>query len=46
MSQRIVELRRARVMRKLKMRSLAELVDAIGKLSPRGSAPSAAEAPR
>jgi two-component system, LuxR family, response regulator FixJ len=32
-SQRTVELHRARVMRKLKMRSLAELVSAVGKLS-------------
>jgi FixJ family two-component response regulator len=34
-SQRTVELHRARVMRKLKMRSLAELVHAIDKLEPR-----------
>ena len=33
-SQRTVELHRARVMRKLKMRSLAELVSAVGKLAP------------
>ena len=33
-SQRTVELHRARVMRKLKMRSLAELVSAVGKLDP------------
>jgi two-component system, LuxR family, response regulator FixJ len=33
-SQRTVELHRARVMRKLKMRSLAELVSAVGKLEP------------
>ena len=31
-SQRTVELHRARVMHKLKMRSLAELVSAVGKL--------------
>ncbi len=31
-SQRTVELHRARVMRKLKMRSLAELVSAVGKV--------------
>ncbi len=42
-SQRTVELHRARVMRKLKMRSLAELVQAVGKLdpsAPRGTASS------
>ena len=33
-SQRTVELHRARVMRKLRMRSLAELVSAVGKLDP------------
>jgi FixJ family two-component response regulator len=33
-SQRTVELHRARVMRKLKMRSLAELVHAVGKVTP------------
>jgi FixJ family two-component response regulator len=33
-SQRTVELHRARVMRKLRMRSLAELVHAIGKVGP------------
>jgi FixJ family two-component response regulator len=32
-SQRTVELHRARVMRKLKMRSLAELVHAVDKVS-------------
>jgi len=32
-SQRTVELHRARVMRKLKMRSLAELVQAVGKVT-------------
>ena len=32
-SQRTVELHRARVMRKLRMRSLAELVQAVGKVS-------------
>ncbi len=45
-SQRTLELQRARVVRKRRMRSLAELVSAIDKLSPQGSAPSAAEAPR
>ena len=34
-SQRTVELHRARVMRKLRMRSLAELVQAVGKVTPR-----------
>jgi len=40
-SQRTVELHRARVMRKLKMRSLAELVQTVGKLNqrPRGADP-------
>jgi FixJ family two-component response regulator len=37
-SQRTVELHRARVMHKLKMRSLAELVSAVGKLSEEGGA--------
>lgn len=44
-SQRTVELHRARVMRKLGMRSLAELVSAIGKLTAEDAATSA-EAPR
>lgn len=44
-SQRTVELHRARVMRKLGMRSLAELVSAIGKLAAEDAATSA-EAPR
>jgi two-component system, LuxR family, response regulator FixJ len=44
-SQRTVELHRARVMRKLKMRSLAELVSAVGKLTAEDAATSA-EAPR
>jgi len=44
-SQRTVELHRARVMRKLKMRSLAELVSAVGKLAAADAATSA-EAPR
>lgn len=35
-SQRTVELHRARVMRKLRMRSLAELVQAVGALGPDG----------
>jgi two-component system response regulator FixJ len=39
-SQRTVELHRARVMRKLKMRSLAELVSAVGKLDPGEQSPS------
>jgi FixJ family two-component response regulator len=41
-SQRTVELHRARVMRKLKMRSLAELVHAVDKIAPPASAASAA----
>ena len=45
-SQRTLELHRARVVRKRRMRSLAELASAIDKLSPQGSAPSAAAAPR
>jgi FixJ family two-component response regulator len=44
-SQRTVELHRARVMRKLGMRSLADLVSAIGKLAAEDAATSA-EAPR
>jgi two-component system, LuxR family, response regulator FixJ len=36
-SQRTVELHRARVMRKLRMRSLAELVQAVGKVSKAGT---------
>ncbi|HEX6998090.1 MAG TPA: response regulator [Gammaproteobacteria bacterium] len=36
-SQRTVELHRARVMRKLRMRSLAELVQAVGKITPPNS---------
>ena len=43
-SQRTVELHRARVMRKLKMRSLAELVTAVGGLG--GEEPSGTAAPR
>jgi FixJ family two-component response regulator len=43
-SQRTVELHRARVMRKLKMRSLAELVHAVGRLTE--DSPSGTEAPR
>jgi FixJ family two-component response regulator len=39
-SQRTVELHRARVMRKLKMRSLAQLVHAIGKINAASPAPS------
>jgi FixJ family two-component response regulator len=37
-SQRTVELHRARVMRKLKMRSLAELVSTVGKVLGRDEA--------
>ena len=44
-SQRTVELHRARVMRKLKMRSLAELVQAVGKIAA-GAATTGTEAPR
>jgi FixJ family two-component response regulator len=43
-SQRTVELHRARVMRKLKMRSLAELVSAVGKLGEQETAPSSGAA--
>ncbi len=43
-SQRTVELHRARVMRKLKMRSLADLVSAVGKLG--GGEPSGSAAPQ
>jgi len=43
-SQRTVELHRARVMRKLRMRSLAELVQAVGKVS--GAAGSAESTPK
>ncbi|HEY8519139.1 MAG TPA: response regulator [Gammaproteobacteria bacterium] len=39
-SQRTVELHRARVMRKLRMRSLAELVQAVGKVMPPPNTPS------
>jgi FixJ family two-component response regulator len=42
-SQRTVELHRARVMHKLKMRSLAELVSAVGKLGEEGRARSPSE---
>lgn len=41
-SQRTVELHRARVMHKLKMRSLAELVQAVGKVSSEGAKPDSA----
>jgi FixJ family two-component response regulator len=40
-SQRTVELHRARVMHKLKMRSLAELVSAVGKLAEEGGSDTA-----
>jgi FixJ family two-component response regulator len=43
-SQRTVELHRARVMRKLKMRSLAELVSAVGKLGAQEPTPSSGTA--
>ena len=46
-SQRTVELHRARVMHKLKMRSLAELVSAVGKINEIDSArPSGTAAPQ
>jgi FixJ family two-component response regulator len=45
-SQRTVELHRARVMRKLKMRSLAELVKAIGTLGPEAGASGGTAAPQ
>jgi two-component system, LuxR family, response regulator FixJ len=44
-SQRTVELHRARVMRKLKMRSLAELVSAVGKLGDEAHTGGSATAP-
>jgi FixJ family two-component response regulator len=43
-SQRTIELHRARVMRKLRMRSLAELVSAVGKLGEQDTTPSSGTA--